>query len=444
VSERPLRLLVTAYRGNMQCGGQGVYLWFLARELAGLGHEVTVLVGPPVPDPMPFAREVHEIPDDRFWGKWFVRDRAAFIPASNPLGVLSPLRFWELGASRIGFFPEPFAFSARAFREVARRLRGGARFDLVHDVQCLGWGLLGVRALGLPAVATVHHPLTVDRRASFRRDRTLREAIGTAEFHPVGMQAFVARRMDRIITSSHASARTLQRDFGVRPGRLRMLGNGLDTDLFAPDAGVAREPATLLCVGRASDPNKGVTVAVEALAKLPPPTRLVLVDEDHPGHEGRRLAGRLGVGDRLHVTGRIGVEELVGLYRRATLGVVPSFYEGFGLPAVEAMACGTPVVAAASGALPEVVETCGGGLLVERGDPDALARGIAALLLDPERRRLLGAEARARVVAAYSWGGIARRTVEVYRELLAERRGRPARITTSAQSGTRPARASSA
>jgi glycosyltransferase involved in cell wall biosynthesis len=442
--ERPLRILFTAYRGNMRCGGQGIYLWFLARELARLGHEITVLVGPPLPDPMPFAREVAEIPDDRFWGKWFVRDWASFFPAGNPLGVLSPLRFWELAASRIGFFPEPFAFSARAFRETARRLRDGARFDLVHDVQCLGWGLLGLRALGLPVVATIHHPLTVDRRASFRRDRSLQEAIGTVEFHPVGMQGFVARRLDRILTSTEAGAWLIGQDFGVRRERLRILGNGLDTELFSPDPAVVREPATLLCVGRASDPNKGIAVLVEALAKLPPPVRLALVDEDHPLHEGRRLAGALGVGDRLEIVGRVPIEELVRRYRSATLVVVPSLYEGFGLPAAEAMACGTPVVAAAAGALPEVMRTGGGGPLVAKGDPDALARAIGGLLARPEERRRLGAEARARVVAAYSWPRIAARTLGVYRELLAARRGRPASTTTSAHSGARRASASSA
>ena len=441
---RPLRLLFTAYRGNMRCGGQGIYLWFLARELARLGHEITVLVGPPLPDPMPFAREVVEIPDDRFWGKWFVRDWAAFFPAEAPLGVLTPLRFWELAASRIGFFPEPFAFSARAFRETARRLRGGARFDLVHDVQCLGWGLLGLRSLGLPVVSTIHHPLTVDRRASFRRDRSLQEAIGTAEFHPVGMQGCVARHLDAVLTSTEAGAWVIRQDFGVRAERLHIVGNGLDTELFSPDPALPRDPSTLLCVGRAADPNKGIPVLIEALAKLPPPVRLVLVDEDHPLHEGRRLAAALGVGDRLEITGRVPIEELVRRYRSASLVVVPSLYEGFGLPAAEAMACGTPVVASAAGALPEVLRTGGGGTLVAKGDADALARAIAELLARPEEgRRRLGAEARARIVEAYSWPRIAARTAEVYRAALAARRGRPASTITSAHSGTRRATPSS-
>lgn len=442
--ERPLRLLFTAYRGNMRCGGQGVYLWFLARELARLGHEITVLVGPPLPDAMPFAREVFELPDDRFWGKWFVRDWPAFFPPENPLGILSPLRFWELGASRIGFFPEPFAFSARAFREIARRIRAGSRWDLVHDVQCLGWGLLGVRALGLPVVATVHHPLTVDRRASYRRDRTLQEAIGTTEFHPVGMQSFVSRRLDRILTSSQAGAHVIRQDFRVRSERLCVLGNGLDTELFSPDATLEREPSTLLCVGRTSDPNKGIRVLIEALAKLPAPTRLVLIDEDHPLHEARRLAERLGIGDRLQIVGRVETDELVRLYRSATIVVVPSLYEGFGLPAAEAMACGTPVVASAAGALPEVLRTGGGGVLVPKGDAEALARAIASLLAQPEARRRLGATGRSGIVGAYSWDRIAARTADVYREVLGERRGRPASTITSAHSGARRASASSA
>jgi len=412
-----MRILFTAYRGNMRCGGQGIYLWFLARELARLGHRIDVLVGPPYPDPMPFADSVTELPNDRFWGKWFMKDRAAIIPWEKPLGLLSPLRFWELGASWIGFFPEPAAFSVRSFAEIGARMRRGARWDVVHDVQCLGWGLLGLRALGLPVLSTVHHPLTVDRRASFRRDETLREAVGTVEFHPVGMQRFVAQHLDAIITSSHASAAEIRRDFGVRSERLHMLGNGLDTDLFSPSAATPRASDEILCVGRWSDPNKGIGYLVQALAKVPD-ARLTLVDEDHPLHDARKIARAGGYEDRITITGRVDTEELVRLYRRAAIVAVPSLYEGFGLPAAEAMACGAPVVAAASGALPEVIETGRGGVLVPPADPDALAKALATLLEQPEARRRLGEAARPHVVEAYSWPRIAARTAEVYAGLV--------------------------
>jgi glycosyltransferase involved in cell wall biosynthesis len=417
-SDRPLRICFVAYRGNMQCGGQGIYLWFLARELARLGHHVDVLVGPPWPDPMPFAGSVERIPNEMFWGKWFLRDWKNLLPRPRPLRVFEPLTFWEFGAARLGFLPEPFAFSVRAFRALAARLRAGARYDVVHDVQSLGYGLLGIRALGLPVVSTVHHPLTVDRATSFGRDRTLREALGTWEFYPVEMQGFVARRLERVFTSSEVSARRIERDFGVRPARLAMLANGLDTALFSPDPGVAKAPAELLCVGRASDPNKGVRTLVAALAHLPEHVTLTLVDD--PRSEAARWAREAGCAARLHVTGRVATETLVALYRRATLVVVPSRFEGFGLPAVEAMACGTPVVATDAGALPEVVGVGGGGVLVPRDDAEALAKAIRGLLEQPETRRTLAERARRRVEAAYAWPHVAARTALEYRRVLAE------------------------
>jgi glycosyltransferase involved in cell wall biosynthesis len=441
VSE-PLRIAFVAYRGNMRCGGQGVYLWFLARELARLGHRVDVWVGPPYPDPMPFAHGVNELPNHQYWGKWFSKDRRALIPRPRTR-LLNPLEFYELGASYLGFLPEPFAFSVRALRALTARLRAGERYDVVHDVQCLGWGLLGLQALGLPVVTTVHHPLTVDRRSSFLRDANLREAIGTMKFYPVGMQSFVARRVDRLFTSSAVSARQIEADFGVARERIRMVANGVDTDLFCPDPSALRQDDEVLCVGRASDPNKGVATLVEAIALLPRPVRLTLVDDPHRDNPALQRARKLGIEDRIDVVGRVPVEALVNLYRRAALVAVPSLYEGFGLPAAEAMACGTPVVATSAGALPEVVGTAGGGILVPAHSAGELARGIAGLLAQPAARAELGALGRKGVVAAYSWPSVARRTAEAYAELLSERRGVPASTITSAPAGQRRASASS-
>jgi glycosyltransferase involved in cell wall biosynthesis len=439
---RPLRICFLAYRGNMMSGGQGVYLWFLARELTRLGHRVDVIVGPPYPDPMPFAASVTELHDERFWGKWFSRDRSLLLPRPQPLRIFRPLDFYEFGATCFGFLPEPFAFSLRALRNLARRLAAGERWDIVHDVQSLGWGLLGIRALGLPVVTTIHHPLSVDRRTSFVRDQTLREALGTMTFYPVGMQACVARRLDRVFTSSAASARQLEQDFGIRSERLCMVANGVDTGWFSPDPRVARDPAEILCVARASDPNKGVVTLVEALAQLPEPARLTLVDEDHPESPARKRAAELGCARRLRIVGRVPSEALLALYRRAALVAVPSRFEGFGLPAAEAMACGTPVVAAASGALPELVRRGGGGILVPHDDPAALAKAIASLLEQPAARAQLGARGVRGVAEAYSWPSVAAATAEAYAATLAEvraRRGRPASRTTSASEGSRRA-----
>jgi glycosyltransferase involved in cell wall biosynthesis len=430
----------------MQCGGQGVYLWFLARELARLGHHVDVFVGPPHPDPMPFARSVTLVPGEQFWGKWFGSDRSSFLPRPNSLRIFEPLNFYELAASYLGFLPEPLAFSARAFRAVAAQVRKGVQYDIVHDVQCLGYGILGIRNLGLPVVATVHHPLSIDRRASLRRDQSLRESIGTMQFYPTAMQSFVARRLDGLFTSSSVSAREIRRDFGVRSERIRMVANGVDTMLFHPDPDVQRNPTEILCVGRASDPNKGIENLIEALARLPHHLTLTLVDSDHPESSVRKRARELGCEHRLHVTGRVEADELVRLYQRASLVVVPSRYEGFGLPAVEAMACATPVVACAAGSLPEVLGVAGGGVLVKPNDPIALASGIADLMARPETRSELGMLGWKRVGEAYAWPRVARATAAAYEEIVdASRisRGLPARMTTSDRPGsTRASRSS--
>ena len=441
-----LRICLLCYRGDMRCGGQGVYLWHLARELARRGHQIDVLVGPPTPDPMPFCRRVDAIWNDQFWGKWFLGGRDACpLPQDRPWAVLSPLRFYELAASWIGFFPEPMGFSVRAFRELAYRLRSG-RYDIVHDVQSLGWGLLGIRTLGLPVLSTVHHPLSVDRRASLQRDHTLREKLGSLEFHPIGMQAAVARRLDAILTSSQVSRSLLNRDFGVPEERIHTLGNGVDTDLYRPDASPQRDPNSLLSVARARDPNKGVATLLRALARLPRELHLTLVDNDDATNPARHWAKQLGVVERLTITGPLPPAALVDAYRRATLVVVPSRFEGFGLPAVEALACGTPVIATAAGSLPEIMGSilgatagefpghAGSGYAIPPDEPEALARGIAALLADPGARQRMGQRARPQIEARFSWPGIAARTEAVYRELLAAR-GRPRRRITSAQLG---------
>ncbi len=426
----------------MHCGGQGVYLWFLVRELARLGHRVDVLVGPPYPDPMPFANSTTALPNEQFWGKWFLGERQRFIPKPHPLRIFEPLNLYELAASYFGFLPEPFAFSLRAYREIAARTRAGIRYDLVHDVQCLGYGTLGIRKLGIPVVSTVHHPLTIDRRASFARDQSLREAIGTTSFYPVSMQGFVARRLDGLFTSSAASAREIERDFRVRAERIRMVANGVDTRLFRPAPGIERDANEILCVGRASDPNKGIGNLIEALARLPRQIRLTLVDDDHPNNPARERARRLGCADRLWITGRIENDDLVRRYQRASLVVAPSRYEGFGLPAVEAMACGTPVVAFAAGALTEVIRATGGGVLVPPDKPEALARAIADLIARPELCAMLGKRGSLRVGETYAWPRVARATAAAYVEIInvfQQRRGRPARTTTSESPGSRRA-----
>jgi len=407
-----MNVCLLSYRGNPYSGGQGIYLYHLSRELARLGHRVDVVVGPPYPPPLDGWARVHRIENLNLWGV-YARE---WLPP-RPLDLF---RFWNLAdfaATRLRFFSEPLTFSFRALARLPR-LIARHRFDLLHDVQSLGYGMWAMQGFGLPLLTTVHHPLTIDRAEAFARNRTYNERYHTAVFYPVGMQGFVIRRADRVITASHAGREAIQAGFRVPPRRISVVPNGLDTGFFRNPGRWPRAGARLLFVGNSDDYKKGAEFLVEALALLPPSVRLRIVDKGYPQRSRAAAAAeRLGVGARIEVTGRLDAERLREEYCRCTVLVQPSLYEGFGLPAAEALACGTPVVATAVGAVPEVV-TPEVGLLVPPRDPAALARAIQALLDDPARRERMGAAGRERMVRHFSWERCGERTAAVYADVL--------------------------
>jgi MMP alpha-(1->4)-mannosyltransferase len=156
---------------------------------------------------------------------------------------------------------------------------------------------------------------------------------------------------------------------------------------------------------------------------------LVVVGKQRKGSKIPATLARLGLGpDAVRFVKGISTDELVSLFNRAAFNVVPSLYEGFSLPAIEAMACGTPLVATTGGALPEVVDD--GGLLVPPGDPGALAGALLQVLGSPSLQARLGAAARRRVLDRFTWRATAVGTAEQYAELLdmgpaAARRAQP-------------------
>lgn len=409
-----MRVCLLCYRGNPFCGGQGVYLYSLSRALAGRGHEVTILVGPPYPHPTPWAR-VERIPNHQYWGK-----RRHFLPNGNPLGILRPLEFLEFSSSRLGYFPEPLAFSLRAWRRFSM-LHRETPYDIVHDVETLGYGLLGIRWQGVPVVSTVHHPLTLDLISHLGKARSWKERYYNVVFFPLIMQGIVARRIEGIITSSEAGIMEIERAFRVRRESIHLVHTGVDLEVFSPNPSVEKVPGRVLFVGNAQDPRKGIRLLLEALRLLPDGVTLVIVDEREPKKPyAPAMVRQMGLGERVVFTGRVTQEELVDHYRRANVLVLPSFFEGFGLPVVEALGCGTPVVVTDAGSLPEVVGEGEGGFIVPTGDSRALASAIERITRDPSLAREMGSKGRKRMERLFSWDRTASHTEKVY-EIAAER-----------------------
>ena len=356
---RPLRIALLSYRSKPHSGGQGVYVRHLSRELGARGHQVEVFSGPPYPelDDGPVLRPLPSLD--------LYRDDDPFrTPA------LGELRDWADAVEVVmmwgGAFPEPLTFSVRALR--ALRARPG-RFDLVHDNQGLGYGMLGLRRLGLPLVTSVHHPISVDRRLDLA-GRSWRQQLSKRRWYGfVRMQARVARRAGPLVTVSSSAKADICRDFRVAPDRVHIVPLGVDTRLFRP-AG-PRVPGRIVTVTSADSPLKGLSGLLRAVAKLSTERDAELVVIGTPSDATRRQVAQLDLGKRVTFAAGLPDAEYARMLASAEIAVIPSLYEGFSLPAVEHMASGTPLVASRAGALPEV--TGDAAVLVTPGDPEELA-----------------------------------------------------------------------
>jgi glycosyltransferase involved in cell wall biosynthesis len=402
-TDRGLRVALLSYRSKPHCGGQGIYIRHLSRELAALGHHVEVFSGQPYPElePGPVLRTVPSLDLYR---------------EPDPFRLPRPgeYRDWidvlEVAAMCTAAFPEPLTFSLRALRALRARR---ADFDVVHDNQVLAYGNLGIPRLGLPLVTSIHHPISVDRRIELEQATGLARLSKRRWYGFVRMQARVARRIGPVMTGSESSKADIIRDFRVAPGDIEVIPLGVDTRLFHPRPG-PRVAGRILAVASADSPVKGVSTLLRAVSKLATErdVHLIVVGKPTEGGPTDRLVAELDLGTRVRFVTGISDNELAELAASAEIAVVPSLYEGFSLPAVEHMASGTPLVASRTGALPEV--TGDAAVLVTPGDPEELAAVLLRLHdSEPERTRLAAA-ALDRVQERFAWPAVARATVAQY------------------------------
>jgi MMP alpha-(1->4)-mannosyltransferase len=409
--DEPLRIAFLAYRGKPHVGGQGVYTRHLTKALCDLGHSVEVFGGQPYPildervklTKLPSLDTFNEYFPGRLPGFWEVKTRADLL---------------EYGQFITGTFPEPLAFSSRAARELRPRRR---EFDLVHDNQCLGYGILKIEEQ-IPTIVTLHHPITKDRELEMSHAKNWYKRWSVGRWYSfVKMQGKVASKMPRIVVVSQNSIDDIHTDMGVEIDRMRLVPVGVDPDLFKPLENVERKPGRLLTTASADVALKGLSYLLEAMAKLRTErdVTLTIIGKPRPGHS-MDLIESLGLLPYIEFVSGVSDERIVELYAESELAVVPSLYEGFSLPAIEAMCSGTPLVATDGGALPEVTGIDGETVFgCKAGDVDSLAAAIRRGLDDPDARARIGAAGRQRVLDRWTWKKCAEMTVDQYREVLA-------------------------
>ena len=407
----PLRIAYLVYRGSPHVGGQGVYTRHLTRELANLGHHVEVFSGPPysVVEAPVVLNAVHSMD---------------LYPRNNPFRTPWPYEFktltdvQEWARMCLAGFPEPWAFAERV-RPMLNARRND--FDIIHDNQCLGAGIKGLLDDGWPIVHTLHHPITVDRDLDLMHPHhqkpwkqvTLRRWYGFLQ-----MQMKVARALPRHVTVSANSKRDIIAQMGVDPERLHVVPVGVDQRQFRPIPGIKRVKGRLMTTASSDVPLKGLTYLLDALAKVRverPDAHLVVIGQPRHRSAIPKQIEALGLTDAIEFVTGVTDERIVELYNEAELAVIPSLYEGFSLPAIEAMCSGTPLVATTGGALPEVAGTSGEtALLCKPADPDSLAAAILTMLNDEAMRDRIGAAGRERVLNRFTWKACAEGTLEHY------------------------------
>ncbi|MDQ4144854.1 MAG: glycosyltransferase family 4 protein [Actinomycetota bacterium] len=408
----PLRVALLSYRGSPHSGGQGVYVRYLSRALRELGHEVTVFTGPPYPDVSDGVSLV-EVPSLELYRPEDPFRRPRRDEFRDAIDVLEYATMCAAG------FPEPLTFSLRA----ARILKANApRFDVVHDNQCLGYGLLDMKRAGLPVLATIHHPIPLDRKMEVANAPSRSKRASLKRWYAfTRMQGRVARRLPRIIAvSEHGRADSI-REFKVSPERISVVHNGVDSALFRPLPDIPRRRGRIITTASADVPLKGLSFLIEAVAKLNTEreVELVVIGKSRPEGAAQTAIDRFGLKDLVRFESSVEWLRLVELYAEAEVAVVPSLYEGFSLPAAEAMSCGVALVSTTGGALPEVAGRHGeSALLVPPGDAEALASAIRRLLDDRSLRERLGASGRERVLKHFSWKHAASKTVDEYRRVI--------------------------
>lgn len=383
--------------GCRESGGMNVYVRELSRELGRRGYLLDI-----------FTRRYDE------------STPSVLIPFENVRVVhLRAGREDEDGKHTLLHHLQDFERELVAFQAVE-----GIDYDLLHTHYWLS-GCVGLELRArwqVPLVAMSHTLAEEKNRLPVGEKEPVRRLLAERR---------IAQEADVIVCAGDHERRVLVETYEANPRHIAVIPCGVDVNRFRPlDQSASRHAlgmdgrSVLLFVGRI-EPLKGVDILLEAAARLAggPAPQVVIVGGDATGESEtarlRSLAAEIGLDGRARFIGPVEHERLPLYYNAADVCVVPSYYESFGLVALEAMACGTPVVASRVGGLNETVRDSETGFLVPSHEPVAFADRIATLLADERRRRAFGQAAR-EAVSAFAWSNVADAIESVYLGLLSK------------------------
>ncbi len=412
-SPQSLRIVILSYRSTPHVGGQGVYVDYVSRALVDLGHKVDVISGPPYPE-LDARVNLIQLPSLDLYAQ----------PHNGHFSLrwkhlLSPTDTYEYFGHLAGRFVEPFTFGQRAYAYLKSHRND---YDVVLDNQTLSHGTSRIEHdLKIPMVTVIHHPITADRRLAleaapdWKHRWLIRQWYG---FHK--MQIKVAQKAGQIVCPSLSTKNNVVEEFEVDQNKICPIRLGVDRTIFKPASQLTRRSNRLITTASADVPLKGLPYLIHAynmLLKQHPDLELVVIGKLRDG-PAKDLINELELNDRIEFKSGLTRAELAREFQTATLAITPSLYEGFGLPAAEAMSCGTAVVVTDGGSLPEVAGNA--GVVVPRADAQALAIEIDDILVSPDRRTELETACLKRAETHFDWSTIAPLYIEQFERAIAK------------------------
>lgn len=408
-----LRVAILSYRSDPKVGGQGVYVDYLASALAETGAQVDVISGPPYPQLSGNVRLI-KLPSLDLYAQ---PNNGHYALRAKHL--LSPTDTYEYFGHLSGKFVEPYTFGQRAFAHLKRSL---TKYDVVLDNQTLASGVskIGSR-LNIPLTTMIHHPITHDRKLALAAAPDWGHRMLVKRWYAFSrMQVREAQKLRAITCPSELAKADIISEFGVSADRIHPIPLGVDQKTFRPIKDAPRARCRIITTASADTPLKGLHILLEAYHQVlqeRPQAELVVIGKLRNGAAKNIIRAR-DLASKVAFKSDLSREELATEFRTATIAVTPSLYEGFGLPAAEAMSCGTPVIVTDGGALPEVAGDA--GLIVPKGDPVALAAAISGLLDNSERQADIAAACLKRALEHFNWTKIAPKYLNFFQQAISD------------------------
>lgn len=391
-----LKIAILSYRSAPFGGGQGVYVHDISKALTERGHKVDIISGPPYPK-VPEGVNLIKLPGLDLFQTFSFKERIKIFKNKKKKNILD---YFEFCSVLLGGFPEMKTFGHRCHNYLIQN----TDYDTVIDNQSLSYGMLEIQKM-FPFIEIIHHPITKDYKHDLLANNKLLYRLSRYRWYSfLNMQKRVAPKIKNIITPSSNSSQDIAKDFRCNESNITVIHNGLDVNIFVPYEDIKRDPFKLITTASADVPLKGLDYTLTALSILKNEFQnmnLTVIGKLKKDGHTSRLIERLGISDSIVFKTNLTKKEIAEEYAKSSVAIVSSLYEGFGYPVIEAMSCSTPLIAANTSSIPELIGNY--ATLIPPKDSTSLANSIKLIINNYDKYKSISNKGRDHIIKNFNW-----------------------------------------